>query len=90
MTGVAKKTVMRVLVEAGQVCESYQDRAFRRLPCGLIQLDELWVFNYFKAKTVTAEIAKRVPSAVDIWLRRIILRTQNNFARETHLTRWIL
>jgi transposase-like protein len=26
MTGVAKKTVMRVLVEAGQICEEYQDR----------------------------------------------------------------
>jgi IS1 family transposase len=68
MTGVAKKTVMRVLVEVGQVCESYQDRVFRNLSCRLIQLDELWGFNYCKAKTVTPEIADRVPGAGDVWL----------------------
>jgi IS1 family transposase len=68
MTGVAKKTVMRVLVEVGQVCESYQDRVLRNLPCRLIQLDELWGFNYCKAKTVTPEIAERVPGAGDVWL----------------------
>ena len=27
MTGVAKKTVMRVLVEVGEICADYQDRA---------------------------------------------------------------
>ena len=28
MTGVAKKTVMRVLVEVGEICADYQDRAY--------------------------------------------------------------
>jgi len=59
MTGIAKKTVMRLLAEVGQVCESYQDRLFRNLSCRLIQLDELWGFNY---------IANRVPGAGDVWL----------------------
>jgi IS1 family transposase len=68
MTGVAKKTVMRVLVEVGQVCEEYQDRVFRNLPCKRIQLDELWGFNYCKAKSVTPEIAARVERAGDVWL----------------------
>jgi IS1 family transposase len=68
MTGIAKKTVMRVLVEAGQVCETYQDRVFRKLPCRLIQLDELWGFNYCKEKNVTREIAEKVPQAGDVWL----------------------
>lgn len=68
MTGVAKKTVMRVLVEVGQVCEEYQDRVFRNLSCRRIQLDELWGFNYCKAKTVTPEIASRVEGAGDVWL----------------------
>jgi IS1 family transposase len=68
MTGVAKKTVMRVLVEVGQVCEEYQDRVFRKLSCRRIQLDELWGFNYCKAKTVTPEIASRVEGAGDVWL----------------------
>jgi IS1 family transposase len=68
MTGVAKKTVMRLLAEVGQVCESYQDRVFRKLPCRLIQLDELWGFNYCKAKNVTPTIADKIPGAGDVWL----------------------
>jgi len=38
MTAVAKKTVMRVLVEIGEVCEAYQDRVFRNLKCRRIHL----------------------------------------------------
>ncbi len=68
MTGIAKKTVMRLLAEVGQVCESYQDRVLRKLPCRLIQLDELWGFNYCKAKNVTPTIADKVPGAGDVWL----------------------
>jgi IS1 family transposase len=68
MTGLAKKTVMRLLREVGEVCEAYQDRVLRNLPCRRIQLDELWGFNYCKAKTVTPEIADRVPGAGDVWL----------------------
>lgn len=68
MTGVAKKTVMRLLREIGEVCHSYQDRALRDLPCRRLQLDELWGFNYCKAKTVTPEIAEKVPGAGDVWL----------------------
>ncbi|HTR46089.1 MAG TPA: IS1 family transposase [Verrucomicrobiae bacterium] len=68
MTGVAKKTVMRFLVEIGQVCADHQDRVFRNLFCRRIQLDELWGFNYCKAKNVTTEIAAKVPGAGDVWL----------------------
>lgn len=68
MTGIAKKTVMRLLREVGEVCESYQDRVLRDLSCRRIQLDELWGFNYCKAKTVTPEIAERIPGAGDVWL----------------------
>jgi IS1 family transposase len=68
MTGVAKKTVMRFLVEIGEVCEEYQDRVFRNLSCRRIQLDELWGFNYCKQKNVTTEIQSKVPGAGDVWL----------------------
>jgi IS1 family transposase len=68
MTGVAKKTVMRFLVEIGEVCEEYQDRMLRNLPCRRIQLDELWGFNYCKQKNVTTEIHDKVPGADDVWL----------------------
>lgn len=68
MTGIAKKTVMRLLGEVGEVCESYQDRVLRNLPCRKIQLDELWGFNYCKQGNLTQEIAERVPGAGDVWL----------------------
>ena len=68
MTGVAKKTVMRVLVEVGAVCEDFQDRTLRNLTCRRVQLDELWGFNYCKEKNVTNEIASKVPGAADVWL----------------------
>jgi hypothetical protein len=68
MTGIAKKTVIPLLREVGEVCESYQDRLLRNLPCRRIQLDELWGFNYWKAKNVTPDIAAKIPSAGDAWL----------------------
>lgn len=68
MTGVAKKTVMRLLVEVGAVCSEYQDHAFRNLKCRRVQVDELWAFLYAKQKNVTSEIAAKNPDAGDIWL----------------------
>lgn len=68
ITGVAKKTVMRLLVEVGGVCLDYQDRVFRDLKCRRLQLDELWAFVYCKEKNVTPKIAAKVPGAGDVWL----------------------
>jgi IS1 family transposase len=68
VTGVAKKTVMRLLVEVGTVAAEYQDRVFRNLRSRRVQVDELWGFNYCKRKNVTPEIAAKVPGAGDVWL----------------------
>jgi IS1 family transposase len=68
LTGVAKKTVMRLLVEVGEVCADYQDRAFRNLRCKRLQLDELWSWIYCKDRNRTEEIARKNPDAGDIWL----------------------
>jgi IS1 family transposase len=68
MTGIAKKTVMRLLGEVGMVCAAYQDKALRNLPCRRLQLDEMWSFNYCKEKNVTSEIAEKIPGAGDVWL----------------------
>jgi IS1 family transposase len=68
MTGVAKKTVMRLLVEVGDVCADYQDKAFHNLNCRRLQLDEMWGWIYCKAKNRTEEIAKNNPDAGDVWL----------------------
>src|SRR2546427_8444908 len=68
MTGVAKKTVMRVLVQVGAVCADYQDCMFRNLPTRRLQLDEMWAWIYCKQKNRTEEIAKAHPDAGDVWL----------------------
>jgi IS1 family transposase len=68
MTGVAKKTVMRLLVEVGEVCADYQDYAFRNLNSKRLQMDELWSWIYCKAKNRTEEIARKNPDAGDVWL----------------------
>lgn len=68
MTGVSKKAVSRLLVEAGAVAAEYQDRVMRNLPCRRIQVDELWTFNYCKQRNLTPEIAAKVPGAGSVWL----------------------
>ena len=68
MTGVAMKTVMRVLVEVGEVCADYQDKAFRNLNSRRLQLDEMWCWIYCKERNRTEAIAKAHPDAGDIWL----------------------
>ena len=68
MTGVAMKTVMRVLVEVGEVCTDYQGRVFRNLSTRRLQLDEMWAWIYCKEKNRTEEIAKTHPDSGDVWL----------------------
>ena len=55
LTGVAKNTVAKLLVEMGRACSEYQDKAFVNLPCKRLQCDEVWSFVGAKAKNTTAE-----------------------------------
>ena len=50
MTGAAKNTVTKLLVDLGAACAEYQDRAMRDLPCTTIQCDEIWAYCYSKQK----------------------------------------
>jgi len=68
ITGVAKKTVMRLVFEVGSFCANYQNRIFQNLKCERIQVDECWSFCYAKQKNVTSEIAEKNPGAGDAWL----------------------
>lgn len=52
MTGFAKNTIVKLLVELGAVCDAYQDEQLRFLDCQHIQADEIWSFVYAKAKNV--------------------------------------
>ncbi len=66
MTGVAKNTVVKLLVEIGAACEEYENKTLRNLKCKRVQCDEIWSFVYAKQKNVTREIAAR-QTAGDIW-----------------------
>ncbi len=52
MTGVAKNTVVKLLVALGKACFEYQDKALKNLTCNKIQCDEIWAFCYAKEKNV--------------------------------------
>ena len=65
ITGVAKNTVAKLLVDMGKACSEYQDKAFRHLTCKRLQLDEIWSFVYCKAKNVPAEKANE--DVGDVW-----------------------
>jgi len=67
ITGVARNTIDKLLVELGSACLDYQDRTLRKLPCKRIQVDECWAFCYAKAKNVTPEIKEKNPFAGDAW-----------------------
>lgn len=55
VTGAAKNTITKLLVELGGACAEYQHAALFDLPCKNIQCDEIWSFCYAKQKNVPDE-----------------------------------
>jgi IS1 family transposase len=66
LTGAAKNTVVKRLVEVGAACSKFMDEKMRDLPCKRLQADEIWSFVYAKQKNVTAKIAEE-RIAGDVW-----------------------
>ncbi len=52
VTGIAKNTIQKLLVELGAACEKYQHETLVDLPCRRIQVDEIWSFVGAKKKQV--------------------------------------
>src|SRR3712207_2855193 len=55
MTGAAKNTITKLLVDLGAACAAYQHAELRDLPCTEVQCDEIWSFCYAKQKNVPTE-----------------------------------
>src|SRR5437762_13724094 len=53
MTGAAKNTVVKLLVELGAACAAYQDEVMRNLPCRRLHCDEIWSFCHAKEKNAS-------------------------------------
>lgn len=66
ITGVAKNTITKLLLEVGNLCASYEDRTLRNIKSKRVQCDEIWSFVYAKQKNVTAEISAK-HQAGDMW-----------------------
>lgn len=55
LTGAAKDTVTKLLVQVGTACADYQDRTLVNLPCTRIEADEIWAFVGAKQRNATQE-----------------------------------
>lgn len=69
MTGIAKNTIVKLLVDLGAACSAFQDAAVRGLLSKRVQCDEIWSFVYAKKKTMQKDqrILDRNADAGDIW-----------------------
>jgi IS1 family transposase len=61
MVGVSKTTVLKLLVEVGELCSVYQDYRLRGLPCTRLEVDEIWAFVGQKQKHA------RIEGQGDVW-----------------------
>ena len=66
MTGVAKDTVLKLLVAVGKACLEYQDAVLVNLPCKRLELDEIWCFCYCKEKNVPDSM-RNMPGIGSMW-----------------------
>lgn len=66
MTGAAKNTVVKLLVDLGQACAEYQNEHLVNLNCKRIQVDEIWAYCYAKQKNVPVD-KRGVFGYGDIW-----------------------
>ena len=65
MTGIAKNTIVKLLVELGAACSKYQDETIRNVWAKRVQCDEIWSFIGAKEQNASAE--KKAEKWGDCW-----------------------
>ncbi len=66
VAGVSSNTVMKLVVDAGRVCDAYHNENVRGVEAKRIQCDEIWAFCYAKDRNLPT--AKSAPEdAGSIW-----------------------
>jgi IS1 family transposase len=65
MTGTAKTTILRLIVQFGEFCQKFHDERISGLTSERIQMDEVWAF--VGAKEKNAKPAKRIEGWGDAW-----------------------
>ncbi len=66
LTGFSRKGVGRTMVEAGKACAAYHKKVMQKLPCKVIQVDEVWSFTYCKQANIP-ELLKGSTGIGDTW-----------------------
>lgn len=67
MTGVAKNTIAKLLVEVGEAAAEFHNTTVNHIVSKRVQTDEIWSFVYAKEKNVPQEKRTEVKSAGDVW-----------------------
>jgi IS1 family transposase len=67
MTGVAKNTISKLLVELGAKCQAYQSEVLVNLNCKRLQVDEIRAFVGAKQKNVRPHHFEDGGYAGDVW-----------------------
>jgi len=65
MTGIARNTVTKLLVDLGRACMAYHDQHVRNVRVRRLQCDEIWAYVGAKAKNVSVE--KKEIGWGDVW-----------------------
>lgn len=63
LTGTSKNTVLKLLVDLGELCSVYQDHKLRDITAKRVQCDEIWSFAGAKQRRVEAG----AKGAGDVW-----------------------
>jgi IS1 family transposase len=66
ITGAAKNTVTKLLVDVGKACAEYQNKTLRNLTCKRLKIDEVWSFCYSKQKNVPKKYKAKFGYG-DVW-----------------------
>ena len=65
MTGIARNTITKLLVDLGEACMAYHDANVRNVRVHRLQCDEIWAYVGAKARNVSAE--KKEIGWGDVW-----------------------
>ncbi|MHB8432626.1 MAG: IS1 family transposase [Candidatus Tyrphobacter sp.] len=66
MVGVDKKTVLRLLADVGDACDTYLDETVQNLKCERLQMDEIWSFCHAKERNLKPEF-RGADGVGDMW-----------------------
>ncbi len=75
MTGIARNTITKLLMDLGAVCMDFHDKNVRNVRVRRLECDEIWSYVGAKARNVAAE--KKEIGWGDIWTWGPLMQTRS-------------